>query len=130
MKIKQVSDFRFEHDFSSIPDMVQTFAVTLAGLGLNGKFKGISHLIYKETNRIEALKVELKKLNYELNLIDEDSFELVKSGELPQQVFVNTYKDHRMAMAFAPLVAVIDEVEIENPEVVVKSYPGFWNEFY
>jgi 3-phosphoshikimate 1-carboxyvinyltransferase len=130
VKIKQVTDFYLEHDFSSIPDMVQTFAVTLAGLGLNGKFTGISHLIYKETNRIEALKTELKKLNYDLNLIDKDSFELVKGGGLPEKVFINTYKDHRMAMAFAPLVAVIEEVEIENYEVVVKSYPGFWDEFY
>lgn len=129
VKTKQVTDLYFEHDFSSIPDMVQTFAVTLAGLGLNGKFTGISHLIYKETNRIEALKAELSKLNYELKLIDNDSFELVKRGELPNKVFINTYKDHRMAMAFAPLVALIDEVEIENPEVVVKSYPGFWEEF-
>lgn len=129
VKIKQVADLYFEHDFSSIPDMVQTFAVTLVGLGLNGKFIGISHLIYKETNRIEALKTELVKLNYKLNLIDNDSFELEKVGELPQKVFINTYKDHRMAMAFAPLVAVIEEVEIENSEVVVKSYPGFWQEF-
>lgn len=129
VKVKQVSDLYFEHDFSSIPDMVQTFVVTLVGLGLNGKFKGISHLIYKETNRIESLKTELLKLNYELNLIDKDSFEIKKQGDLPKTVFINTYKDHRMAMAFAPLVAVIDEVEIENPEVVVKSYPGFWEEF-
>ena len=129
VKIKQVKDFYFEYDFSSIPDMVQTFVVTLVGLGLNGKFTGISHLIYKETNRIESLKTELVKLNYELNLIDNDSFEIKKKGDLPKKVFINTYKDHRMAMAFAPLVAVIEEVEIENPEVVVKSYPGFWEEF-
>lgn len=129
VKTKQVTDLYFEHDFSSIPDMVQTFAVTLVGLGLNGKFTGISHLIYKETNRIEALKIELEKLNYKLTLLDEDSFELEKAGELPQTVFINTYKDHRMAMAFAPLVAVMEEVEIENPDVIVKSYPGFWEEF-
>lgn len=129
VKIEEVSDYYFEYDFSSIPDMVQTFAVTLVGLGLNGKFKGISHLVYKETNRIEALKRELLKLNYELILIDTDSFELIKKGELPSKVLIKTYKDHRMAMCFAPLKAVMEEVEIENPEVVIKSYPKFWDEF-
>jgi len=129
VKTEQVTDLYFEYDFSSIPDMVQTFVVSLVGLGLNGKFTGISHLIYKETNRIEALKTELEKLNYQLNMIDKDSFELIRMGDLPQKVFVNTYKDHRMAMAFAPLVAVLEEIEIENSEVVVKSYPGFWEEF-
>ena len=119
----------FEHDFSSIPDMVQTFVVTCVGLGINGKFSGISHLIYKETNRIEALKTEIAKLNYSLKMIDTDSFEIKREGDLPSLVSISTYKDHRMAMAFAPLVAVMDEVEIENPEVVVKSYPGFWEEF-
>lgn len=129
VKTKEVHDYYFEYDFSSIPDMVQTLVLTLVGLGLNGKFKGISHLVYKETNRIEALQIELLKLNYELTLIDNDSFELVKKGKLPSKILVQTYNDHRMAMCFAPLVAVMKEVEIENPEVVVKSYPKFWEEF-
>jgi len=119
----------FEHNFSSIPDMVQTFVVTCVGLGINGKFNGISHLVYKETNRIEALKTEIKKLNYSLEMIDKDSFEIRKQCELPNSVLINTYHDHRMAMAFAPLVAVIDTVTIENSEVVVKSYPEFWDNF-
>ena len=62
-------------------------------------------------------------------MIDNDSFEIKKIGELPNKARISTYHDHRMAMAFAPLVAVIEEVEIENPEVVVKSYPEFWEEF-
>lgn len=119
----------FEHDFSSIPDMVQTFVVTCVGLGINGKFSGISHLVYKETNRIEALKTEIAKLNYSLEMLDEDTFEIMKLGDLPKKVTISTYQDHRMAMAFAPLVAVLREIEIENPEVVNKSYPGFWKNF-
>lgn len=129
VKTKQFSDLCFEYDFSSIPDMVQTFVVTCVGLGINGKFSGISHLVYKETNRIEALKTEIAKLNYSLEMIDNDSFEIKKLDELPSKVSIKTYKDHRMAMAFAPLVAELEEVEIENPEVVVKSYPEFWDEF-
>tara|TARA_B110000259_G_scaffold73629_1_gene86657 strand:+ start:8128 stop:9342 length:1215 start_codon:yes stop_codon:yes gene_type:complete len=129
VKTKQVSDLYFEYNFSSIPDMVQTFVVTCVGLGINGKFSGVSHLVYKETNRIEALKKEIEKLNYSLEMIDGDTFEIKKQGELPSKVTISTYKDHRMAMAFAPLVAVIDKVEIENPDVVVKSYPDFWEEF-
>lgn len=129
VKAKKPKIDYFEHDFASIPDMVQTFVVTCVGLGMNGKFNGISHLVYKETNRIEALKTEIAKLNYSLEMIDEDSFEIKKQEELPNSVFISTYHDHRMAMAFAPLVAVVEEVEIENPEVVIKSYPGFWEEF-
>jgi len=129
VKIKEPNLVQFEYDFSSIPDMVLTFVATCVGLGINGKFTGISHLVYKETNRIEALKTEIAKLNYSLEMIDADSFKIKKLGELPQSVSIATYHDHRMAMAFAPMVAVIDEVEIENPEVVVKSYPGFWEEF-
>ena len=129
VKISEPKIDYFEHHFSSIPDMVQTFVATCVGLGINGKFSGISHLIYKETNRIEALKMEIAKLNYSLEMIDLDSFEITKIGELPTSVFISTYHDHRMAMAFAPLVVVLEELEIENPEVVVKSYPEFWEEF-
>ena len=109
--------------------MVQTFAVTCIGLGINGVFQGVSHLVHKETNRIQALKNEAEKLNYSLEMLDENSFELKKKGAIPSQVSIFTYHDHRMAMAFAPLAAVIEQVEIENPQVVAKSYPGFWDEF-
>ncbi len=131
VEIVKVSDPKidcFECDFSSIPDMVQTFVVTCVGLGINGKFSGISHLVYKETNRIQALKTEIAKLNYSLTMIDKDSFEIRKEGDLPSSATISTYKDHRMAMAFAPLVAVMKSIEIEDPEVVVKSYPEFWTE--
>lgn len=119
----------FEYDFSSIPDMVQTLVATCVGLGINGRFNGISHLVYKETNRIEALKTEIAKLNYSLKMIGSDSFQIEKLGDLPKSVSISTYHDHRMAMAFAPLVAMVSEVEIENPDVVEKSYPEFWKEF-
>jgi len=129
VKAKMPTIDYFDYDFSSIPDMVQTFVMTCVGLGMNGTFRGISHLVYKETNRIEALKTEIVKLNYSLEMNGKDTFEIKKIGELPHSISVATYHDHRMAMAFAPLVAVVNEVEIENPNVVVKSYPEFWEEF-
>jgi 3-phosphoshikimate 1-carboxyvinyltransferase len=129
IKTKDVEITNFEYNFSSIPDMVPTFVVTCVGLGINGKFSGISHLVYKETNRIEALKKEIKKLNYSLEMLDKDSFEIKKIGELPKKVKIKTYKDHRMAMSFAPLLAKLKEIEIEDKNVIVKSYPEFWEEF-
>lgn len=129
VKAKEHGVAHFEADFSSIPDMVQTFVLTCVGLGINGTFRGISHLVYKETNRIEALKKEIGKLNYSLEMVGNDSFVIKKRGELPSSVAVATYHDHRMAMSFAPLIAVLEKIEIENPEVVAKSYPEFWKEF-
>ena len=129
IKTKDVEITNFEYNFSSIPDMVPTFVATCVGLGINGKFSGISHLVYKETNRIEALKKEIKKLNYSLEMLDKDSFEIKKIGELPKKVKIKTYKDHRMAMSFAPLLTKLKEIEIEDENVVVKSYPEFWEEF-
>lgn len=128
-KIKEGSINQFEFNFSSIPDMVQTFVVACIGNRVKGVFKGISHLKYKETNRIEALQKEVEKLGARINLIDEDSFELVLKDSLPQTLDLKTYQDHRMAMAFAPLVKKGITITIENPEVVVKSYPGFWKYF-
>ena len=129
VKTREVKSFKFEYDFSSIPDMVPTFVATCVGLGFDGKFSGISHLVYKETNRIEALKKEIKKLNYSLEMLDNDSFEIKKIGDLPTKVKIETYKDHRMAMSFAPLITKINKIEIENESVVEKSYPEFWVEF-
>lgn len=129
VKTTEVKIARLEHDFSSIPDLVPTIVVTCVGLGIDGVFRGISHLIYKETDRISALKNEVDKLNYNLVMLDEDSFLLEKRTGLPRKVSISTYHDHRMAMAFAPLSVLMDEIEIENPEVVAKSYPRFWDEF-
>lgn len=119
----------FIYDFSSIPDIVQTMVITCIGNNIRGVFNGISHLKYKETNRIASLQKEVKKLGAEIILNNEDSFTLIIREKLPLKAFIETYQDHRMALAFAPLVKKGIEVTIENPHVVEKSYPGFWNYF-
>ena len=123
-------------DFTDCPDLAQTIAVVCAAKGISGKFTGLESLRIKETDRIAALQTELKKIG--ANLIQEKSIEhgddevptvwtLVPSTDLPKAATFATYKDHRMAMAFAPLSALMD-VTIENPAVVRKSYPNFWND--
>jgi 3-phosphoshikimate 1-carboxyvinyltransferase len=87
----------------------------------------LESLRIKETDRIAALQNELQKIG--ANLVEEDPahWTLIPSVALPAKAFFNTYKDHRMAMAFAPLATLMN-AEIEKPEVVKKSYPNFWND--
>lgn len=123
---KQTSTANLVCDFTHCPDLAQTVAVVCATKRVNGIFTGLESLRIKETDRIGALQTELAKLGASLR--EEDStWRLVPSQALPESVFVNTYKDHRMAMAFAPLACLM-EVTIENPEVVKKSYPRFWED--
>jgi 3-phosphoshikimate 1-carboxyvinyltransferase len=128
-KTKQTKKSEFKHSFNSTPDIVQTLALTCVGEGINGVFDGVSHLKHKETDRLLALKHQLTKLNYVLTELTPDSFKIEKQGDLPQKASIKTYQDHRMAMAFAPLVLKMDTLEIEDPQVVQKSYPGFWDHF-
>jgi len=122
-------DPRLEYDFINSPDLAQTFVVCCAALGVPFRFTGLQTLRIKETDRIEALKREMGKLGYVLR--DVEGRELVWSGErcepLPDAA-VDTYDDHRMALAFAPLAMKWGRVRINNPHVVTKSYPHFWND--
>lgn len=113
-------------DFTHCPDLAQTVAVVCAAKGVEGNFTGLESLRIKETDRIAALQNELRKIGADL-LEEGDQWRLIPSRQLPQNAFFNTYKDHRMAMAFAPL-ATLMTVEIENPSVVKKSYPKFWED--
>ena len=115
-------------DFTDCPDLVQTVAVTCAALNIPAKLTGLSTLRIKETDRIAALQTELCKLGYQVNIESDDLtiFPLRHSGE-SQNLPIKTYNDHRMAMAFAPL-ALLYPITIENPEVVIKSYPNFWED--
>lgn len=113
-------------DFTHCPDLAQTVAVVCAAKGIKGTFTGLESLRIKETDRIAALQNELRKIG--ADLVEESGhWILLPSPELPDQAFFNTYKDHRMAMAFAPLATRM-KVEIENPMVVKKSYPKFWED--
>ena len=124
-KGKPVSQFDF--DFTNHPDLAQSVIVTCAGLGIKGTFTGLETLRIKETNRLEALKSELDKLGVECRVISSSGFQ-VSGYATHHSPIINTYKDHRMAMAFAPLVMILASIQIENPQVVSKSYPGFWND--
>jgi 3-phosphoshikimate 1-carboxyvinyltransferase len=121
---------RLEHDFVNEPDLAQTFAVTCISLSIPFRFTGLQSLKIKETDRIEALKTELRKLGYLLtatgNSILEWNGERCKPEPHP---VIATYEDHRMAMAFAPFALVHPEgIALANPEVVAKSYPRYWED--
>ena len=107
--------------------MAQTVAVVCAAKGIKGYFTGLESLRIKETDRIKALQNELEKIGAVLREDDPEHWTLLPSQSLPHRASFLTYKDHRMAMAFAPLATLMD-VEIEKPEVVRKSYPNFWND--
>ncbi len=112
-------------DFTHCPDLAQTVAVTCAILGQDSVFTGLESLRIKETDRIYALQQELAKFNAELREIEPEVFKVIPSVTMPNEVRIHTYEDHRMAMAFMPLVTKT-RVLIEDPEVVNKSYPSFW----
>jgi 3-phosphoshikimate 1-carboxyvinyltransferase len=114
-------------DFSDCPDLAQTVAVTCAILGQNTVFTGLESLRIKETDRINALQQELGKFNAELREIDPHTFQVIPSVTMPRHVIIDTYDDHRMAMAFMPLLTKTS-VTIADPEVVNKSYPSFWKQ--
>ena len=120
---------QFEKDFTHCPDIAQTLAVTCCLLGIPYIFKGIHSLRIKETDRVAALITELRKLGFVLHA--EGDERLVWDGERcepDEHPVIATYDDHRMAMAFAPAALRYKNLTIEHPEVVTKSYPGFWEE--
>jgi len=114
-------------DFTAFPDLAQTLAVTYAGLGLSLNLTGLQTLKAKETDRIEALSKTLKLLDVDTES-GADSLKIFKSGALPSNLSIPTFGDHRMAMSFAPLAFKVD-LSIENPRVVDKSFPDFFEEF-
>ncbi|KEO74992.1 3-phosphoshikimate 1-carboxyvinyltransferase [Anditalea andensis] len=112
-------------DFTHCPDLAQTVAVTCAIIGQKTIFTGLESLRIKETDRIYALQQELAKINARLDEGTDDSFTLIPTADIPDQVNIHTYDDHRMAMAFMPLMTKTN-VAFDDAEVVNKSYPSFW----
>jgi len=108
------------------PDIAQTIVVTCFGLGLGCHLTGLHTLKIKETDRLEALKSELSKLGAKVKVSEKD-LTLAVGGKLKKDVTIETYNDHRMAMAFAPL-AMKTSLFINDAEVVSKSYPDFWKD--
>ncbi len=117
----------FEYDFTDCPDLAQTIAVTLVAKNIPFKLTGLDNLSIKETDRIKALVVEFEKLGiYFESTLTTISWEGNESIKVPENHFVETYDDHRMALAFAPLSIVTKNLVIEDPDVVAKSYPNYW----
>jgi len=119
---------RLDYDFVNAPDLAQTFVVTCGMLNIPFHFTGLKTLKIKETDRIEALKKEMRKLGFVIR--DVDGCELLWDGERcePEAIpAIDTYEDHRMALAFSP-VCLKRPISINNPHVVTKSYPHFWND--
>ncbi|MCW5908524.1 MAG: 3-phosphoshikimate 1-carboxyvinyltransferase [Chitinophagales bacterium] len=114
-------------DFADNPDLAQTFAVMFAAKDIAATFTGIDSLRLKETDRIQALQNELRKCGYKFDYSDEFFFYQLRGKLHLPTAPVNTYDDHRMAMSLAAL-GLLGEIEIENPDVVIKSYPEFWGE--
>lgn len=121
---RQGSADSFSWDFTHSPDLAQTIAVVCAAKGIAGYFTGLESLRIKETDRIAALQRELRKIGADLRE-DGKGWRVHPSASLPEHAEFETYEDHRMAMAFAPLATMMD-VSIINPVVVKKSYPKFW----
>jgi 3-phosphoshikimate 1-carboxyvinyltransferase len=117
-------------DFTDCPDLAQTVAVCCAVKKIRLSMTGVESLKIKETDRIFALQEELKKLGAELKEVEKNHLyevHTIKDADLVTPPSIHTYDDHRMAMAFAP-VGMVSPIIIEEPGVVVKSYPGYWND--
>lgn len=120
----------FKYDFTLCPDLVQAVAVTCCMKHIPFQFTGLRTLRIKETDRISALQTELCKMGF---IITATSDTMTWDGKMQETatttpVSIATYNDHRMAMAFAPCAIQQGEINIENPEVVTKSYPTYWND--
>lgn len=120
----------FQVDLSDCPDLIPSVAVTAAVLCENVLIKGVQTLRIKESDRVEALKLELKQIGVELIEISDHSVQIQGKAEIDnsEKLTFSTYNDHRMAMCLAPLIFCFEEIEIENPSVVLKSFPHFWEE--
>lgn len=125
-KINNKFQKSFNFNLQSFPDIAQTIAVTCFGLGISCRLTGLHTLKIKETDRLEALKLELTKLGATISVTN-DSLSLEQAENIHPNVRISTYQDHRMAMAFAPLALKVPII-IENVEVVSKSYPTFWDD--
>ena len=116
-----------ELDFRDCPDLAQTILVVAAYHKIKLKVSGVESLKIKETDRLLAMKNELKKIG--CDFYEEGNYWLLekRSREIDDELSIDTYKDHRMAMAFAPLASK-KSIIINDPDVVVKSYPTYWED--
>lgn len=126
--IKTATAQSFKWDFTDCPDLAQTVVVVCAAKGIECELSGLESLRIKETDRITALQIEIAKFGGELIEIEKDTtYKIVAKNFSVNGQLVHTYKDHRMAMAFAPL-CLLGNLTIEAPDVTAKSYPHFWSD--
>jgi 3-phosphoshikimate 1-carboxyvinyltransferase len=128
LKKKVINNQHFGFDFSDCPDIAQTIAIVAGLLKVPAYFNGLHTLRIKETDRVSALKKELIKAGIDVEIIDDNSMQVTTPDLFSPTVAIETYDDHRMAMAFAALAMKFDSIMIEHPDVVRKSYPGFWDD--
>lgn len=125
-KVEKIKNNQLKLDLKNAPDIAQTIAVTCFGLGVNCVLTGLHTLKIKETDRLVALENELTKLGADISVTDH-SLDLKKSSKIRSNIQIETYHDHRMAMAFAPLAIKIP-ITILDANVVTKSYRNFWKD--
>ncbi len=129
LTLQKISEVKKEEhivfNLVNTPDIAQTIAVTCFGLGISCHLTGLHTLKIKETDRLLALKVELEKLGAQVSITSE-TLTLEKSSKINENIAIDTYQDHRMAMAFAPL-ALKTSLQINDAEVVSKSFPEYWD---
>jgi 3-phosphoshikimate 1-carboxyvinyltransferase len=119
----------FRYDFIECPDLAQTVVAAMAVKGISCELRGLKTLLIKETDRVAALDQELKPFGVSFERTGEHTWFLDASQlRIHDQLQVKTYEDHRMAMSFVPLALVTGQVKIEEPNVVSKSYPAFWED--
>ena len=119
----------FNYDFSDSPDLVPAVLTTCAAKGISATITGVDHLQHKESDRMKALSIELEKIG--ANISDKNGnfhLNMNKNRSMGKSIVFETYKDHRMAMCFAPLVLMFGQIVIKDKDVVNKSYPTFWED--
>ncbi|KMQ65973.1 3-phosphoshikimate 1-carboxyvinyltransferase [Chryseobacterium sp. FH2] len=130
LTLQPVENFQFPEkivlDMNNCPDIAQTLCVTAAALKIPFEISGLGTLRVKETDRLLALYNELKKLGTETEITDL-TIKSTRFSEPQENISIATYQDHRMAMSFAPF-CLIKELNIEEEDVVEKSYPMFWED--
>jgi 3-phosphoshikimate 1-carboxyvinyltransferase len=124
---KKHSEKRLSYDFSNCPDLAQTIVALSAAIGVTLEMNGVESLRIKETDRIQALQIEVLGIGASLEERTPGIFQMTPTLLIKRELIFRTYEDHRMAMAFAP-VALLQPVQIQEPEVVRKSYPRFWED--
>ena len=130
-KKENLSPEKLIHDFIENPDVAQTMACLCVAKKIPFHFSGLKTLKIKETDRISALQNELSKFGAELTEPNEGELAWngkINSNTLIENPVIETYHDHRMALAFAPMALAINQLQINDPMVITKSYPGFWDD--